>query len=192
MPQHHRYLPAEDRRKDLLDAAGRLFATGGFDALTMAAVAREAGVSRALVYQYFPDQDTLATGFFDDRITSYFAAIDATLDPSGTPLARALAAVRQLLLLAPSDLYAVHAIIASHGDQRLSPIRARLRETTVRRWETFLRPDSDRRAAGVAAEVLAGTVVTLAIAVRADELTIEQADRLLTNYIVATVDSVNR
>lgn len=191
MPQHHRYLPADDRRKDLLDAAGRLFARGGFDAITMAAVAREAGVSRALVYQYFPDQDALTIGFFDGRITGYFEAIDTTLDPAGTPLQRALMALRQLLLLAPSDLYAVHAIIASHGDQRLSPIRARLRDTTLARWEGFLAPDSDRIAAGVAADVLAGTVVTLAIAVQAGELTLEQADRLLTNYIIATVQSVN-
>jgi AcrR family transcriptional regulator len=49
----------ERRREDLVDAAERVFADLGFEHMTMEAVAREARVSRALVYLYFKDKAEL-------------------------------------------------------------------------------------------------------------------------------------
>lgn len=43
----------DDRREQILGCAQRLFAERGFDAVSSAEVAREAGVSRALVNHYF-------------------------------------------------------------------------------------------------------------------------------------------
>jgi AcrR family transcriptional regulator len=44
---------------ELLDAAGRAFATFGVASATMVDVARTAGCSRATLYRYFPDQESL-------------------------------------------------------------------------------------------------------------------------------------
>lgn len=44
---------------ELLDAAGRAFAAFGVAGATMVDVARMAGCSRATLYRYFPDQDSL-------------------------------------------------------------------------------------------------------------------------------------
>lgn len=191
MAQHHRYLSADDRRTDLLEAAGRLFARGGIDALTMTAVAQEAAVSRALVYQYFPDQDALAVAYFDGRISQYFGAIDATLDPAAPPVDRAVAGLRELLTLEASSLQAVTTVLASHGDERLAPVRARLRDTTLQRWEPFFTADSDLAVAAAAAEVLIAALATLALATKSGQLTIEQADRMLREYAAATYRAVN-
>ncbi|WP_370263736.1 TetR/AcrR family transcriptional regulator [Limnobacter sp.] len=49
----------ERRREDILDAAERVFTQRGLEAATMDQVAREARVSRALVYVYFKDKTAL-------------------------------------------------------------------------------------------------------------------------------------
>lgn len=46
-------LEPDDRREQILACAQRLFAERGFDAVSSAEIAREAGVSRALVNHYF-------------------------------------------------------------------------------------------------------------------------------------------
>src|ERR1700722_1080330 len=49
----------ERRRAEILDAAEKLYAEKGWDALTIDQVARSARLSRALVYVYFRDKEEL-------------------------------------------------------------------------------------------------------------------------------------
>jgi AcrR family transcriptional regulator len=49
----------DDRRDELLDAAATLLADGGVTAVSMDAVAAEAGVSRPLVYKHFANREEL-------------------------------------------------------------------------------------------------------------------------------------
>ena len=58
MPEPVR-LRAAERREQLLDIALRLIDSGGFAAVTMEAVARNAGVTRPVVYKHFPDARAL-------------------------------------------------------------------------------------------------------------------------------------
>ena len=44
----------------VLDAAAELFATSGFDATSMDAIAEASGVSKATIYKHWPDKDSLA------------------------------------------------------------------------------------------------------------------------------------
>ena len=46
-------------RQQIADVAMRLFATHGFDAVTVAEVAAEAGVSQKTVFNYFPTKEDL-------------------------------------------------------------------------------------------------------------------------------------
>ncbi|HXC59405.1 MAG TPA: helix-turn-helix domain-containing protein, partial [Steroidobacteraceae bacterium] len=50
------------RRNEILDAAAVVAADSGFDATTMDQVARQARLSRALMYVYFEDKIALQTG----------------------------------------------------------------------------------------------------------------------------------
>ena len=52
----------ERRRAEIIDAAERLYAERGWDAVTMDQVAKQARLSRALVYVYFRDKDELLFG----------------------------------------------------------------------------------------------------------------------------------
>ena len=49
-------LQVDERRRQLLELGGRLFATHSYAELSMATIAREAGISKALLYHYFPSK----------------------------------------------------------------------------------------------------------------------------------------
>jgi AcrR family transcriptional regulator len=49
----------EEKRAELVDAARRLFVEDGYDATSMAALARAAGVAPNTIYWYFGDKDDL-------------------------------------------------------------------------------------------------------------------------------------
>ncbi|MET9214624.1 MULTISPECIES: TetR/AcrR family transcriptional regulator [unclassified Nocardia] len=49
----------EQRREQILDSALRLVLRDGYGAATMQAIAREAGVTRPVVYEFYPDRDEL-------------------------------------------------------------------------------------------------------------------------------------
>ncbi|MBN2679667.1 TetR/AcrR family transcriptional regulator [Acidithiobacillus montserratensis] len=48
-----------DGRQRILAAAEKLFSDKAFDAVSMSAIACEAGISKANIYHYFPNKDTL-------------------------------------------------------------------------------------------------------------------------------------
>ncbi len=52
-------LNVDERRRQLLERATALFATHGYDELSMAKLAREAGISKPLLYHYFPSKRDL-------------------------------------------------------------------------------------------------------------------------------------
>ena len=52
-------LSRADRRRSILEAAHRLFARHGYDGTRTQQIAREAGISEALVFRHFPGKDAL-------------------------------------------------------------------------------------------------------------------------------------
>src|SRR5579884_2557027 len=48
-------LPPEERREQLIDAALRVIVERGYEGISVEAVAREAGVTRPVVYDHFPN-----------------------------------------------------------------------------------------------------------------------------------------
>jgi AcrR family transcriptional regulator len=65
-------LQVDERRRQLLELGADLFARFAYDELSMARIAREAGISKALLYHYFPSKH------------AYFAA---TLEQAAAELA---------------------------------------------------------------------------------------------------------
>jgi TetR/AcrR family transcriptional regulator, fatty acid biosynthesis regulator len=57
-----RRLDPDVRRNLILDAAARIVLSDGLTAISMERIAREAGVSKALVYRYFGNQTALLSG----------------------------------------------------------------------------------------------------------------------------------
>jgi AcrR family transcriptional regulator len=74
-----RYDP-EAARDDILDAAERLFAAKGFDGVSTAAIAKEAGVSQSQIHYHFDTKQRLWDKVFERRFADYFAAQSSLLD----------------------------------------------------------------------------------------------------------------
>ena len=68
--------PPSDRRRQILDAAIRVFARQGFHASRVADIADEAGVAYGLVYHYFRSKGQVMTELFTERWSLLLEAID--------------------------------------------------------------------------------------------------------------------
>ncbi len=63
-----RRLKGEERREAILAAAGRALADQGFLPLPYEAIAREAGISKALIYAHFATQASLYNALLEQRL----------------------------------------------------------------------------------------------------------------------------
>ena len=68
--------PPVDRRRQILDAAIRVFARQGFHACRVSDIANEAGVAYGLVYHYFRSKDEVLNELFVERWSLLLQAIE--------------------------------------------------------------------------------------------------------------------
>jgi AcrR family transcriptional regulator len=75
-------------RSDILDAARRLLNEQGIDAVTLASVAAELGMTKPALYHYFPSKDAmvraLVMSLLTEEIETLTAAVEALDDPAET------------------------------------------------------------------------------------------------------------
>jgi AcrR family transcriptional regulator len=77
--------PPVDRRRQILEAAVRVFARQGFHACRVSDIADEAGVAYGLVYHYFKSKDQVLNELFVERWSLLLAAIDEIDSQEITP-----------------------------------------------------------------------------------------------------------
>jgi AcrR family transcriptional regulator len=67
----------EDKRRQLLDAAVRVFARKGFHASRVGDIAEEAGVAHGLLYHYFKSKDQVLEAVFHENWSVLLARIES-------------------------------------------------------------------------------------------------------------------
>ena len=60
-------LDVDERRRRLLDVGADLFTRHAYDELSMAKIAREAGISKALLYHYFPSKEAYFVATLEEK-----------------------------------------------------------------------------------------------------------------------------
>jgi AcrR family transcriptional regulator len=75
--------PPVDRRRQILDAAVRVFARQGFHSCRVSDIAKEAGVAYGLVYHYFNSKDQVLNELFEER---WSLLLDAITEIDGRPI----------------------------------------------------------------------------------------------------------
>ncbi|SIS76038.1 transcriptional regulator, TetR family [Roseivivax lentus] len=78
----------EEKRHGLLLVAARVFAAQGMEKASMAEIAREAGVSKSLLYHYYPSKSALIFAIIHDHLAALDAALAAATDAEAPPDAR--------------------------------------------------------------------------------------------------------
>lgn len=77
--------PPIDRRRQILDAAVRVFARQGYHACRVSDIADEAGVAYGLVYHYFRSKDQVMNELFTERWSLLLAAIGEVDERDSNP-----------------------------------------------------------------------------------------------------------
>jgi AcrR family transcriptional regulator len=75
-------LDVDERRRRLLALGTDLFARHSYDELSMAAIARSAGISKALLYHYFPSKQAYFTAVLEQGAAELAAAVDPGAPPA--------------------------------------------------------------------------------------------------------------
>lgn len=75
-------------RKLLCDALARLMQERGFDSLTLADIAAEAGIGRTAVYNHFPDKESVLVAFINDETAGFLDSLVAELRGVDDPIDR--------------------------------------------------------------------------------------------------------
>jgi TetR/AcrR family transcriptional regulator, fatty acid metabolism regulator protein len=79
----------EDKRRQLLDAAVRVFARKGFHASRVGDIAEEAGVAHGLLYHYFESKDQVLEAVFHENwsvLLARIASVEETEEPAADQL----------------------------------------------------------------------------------------------------------
>src|SRR5438309_10786029 len=99
-------MSAQERREQLLDVTKRLVAKRGFHAVSIEAVAREAGITRPIVYGHFRDLQGLLEALVERegaRALAQLAEVLPTNLTEGDPHELLLAGMRGYLEAAQAD-----------------------------------------------------------------------------------------
>jgi TetR/AcrR family transcriptional regulator, mexJK operon transcriptional repressor len=100
------------KAESVLAAAKRMFLERGFGAVSMDAIAREAGVSKATVYSHFSGKEELFGAVIGRECERYFAGFSAgELDPAQVHTSLTTLGRRFLELLLSPDAIALHRLI---------------------------------------------------------------------------------
>ena len=92
-----RSIGPEEKRRQILQAAVRVFARKGFHTSRVGDIAEEAGVAHGLLYHYFDSKDELLETIFHDTWTELLAAMQ-DVEESGAPAREQLRGVAAILL----------------------------------------------------------------------------------------------
>jgi AcrR family transcriptional regulator len=106
-------LQVDERRKQLLDAGAELFARHSYDELSMAKIARAVGISKALLYHYFPSKQA----YFQATLEQAAAELAETVqpDPDLPPVEQLAASLDAYLQWIERNAGAYAKLIASVG-----------------------------------------------------------------------------
>ncbi|MEA3477843.1 MAG: TetR/AcrR family transcriptional regulator [Bacteroidota bacterium] len=70
----------ESRRKQIMDAALELFASEGYSHCSISQLARHAGISKGLMYNYFESKEALLIAIIEEGMQDIMAMIDPNQD----------------------------------------------------------------------------------------------------------------
>ena len=187
-------VPQDVRREQLLDAALAVIVRDGYDAVSVDAIARQAGVTRPVVYGIFDGLGPLLGALLDRQQQRALRQLAAALpsDPDLDDLEAAVDdAARRLIGQVRSDPTTWQPILlAPHNVPE--PVRARIaadREEVVRRLVALIEVGlAVREGPALDAEVLAHAVV--AVMEHFGRLLLTDPDRFDTDRLVAAVRGV--
>lgn len=132
-------------RREILEAALRLFSAKGYFRTSMQDVRREAGVSIGAIYHYFHNKEEIATALYDSLLEQMSARTGHYLDTAETFAAACQALIRYLFAMAEETPHALQFLLYARHREFLpdkSPI------CTARPFELLIEAGKEAMADG--------------------------------------------
>lgn len=150
-------------KKRLLDAALLLVAGGGFSALTIQAVAQQAGIATGAIYKHFESKAQLCAEIFRLATEKEVGMVSQAALREGRPSARLLDAIETFAMRAMRGKRLAYALIAEPVDTLVDAERLRYRQAYADIFEQLveegiLSGDFPAQAAAVSAAALVGAI----------------------------------
>lgn len=105
---------SDSKKKDILQAAMRLFATKGVDGISVKEIGDAAGVTDAAIYKHFKNKDAVALEAFTQYCADYTALIDGYVRQEGTVKQRLRQLFAEVLEMHDADPYGLLLISQNH------------------------------------------------------------------------------
>ena len=134
----YRRLKVDERRGQLLAGATRLFATHGYDELSMAKIAKASGVSKPLLYHYFPTKRQLFEAVLVEAAERHLERID--IDPDRPAPEQLTGSLDAYLRWIDDNAETYANLLRSAGIPEVRELVDRVREETARRILEGLSP----------------------------------------------------
>lgn len=174
------------RRRQIAEAAARVFAEHEASQVSFELVAEEAGVSRSLVYSYFGDRGSLFAAAYSHELERLDAEIDGALESLGADRDRVARAVSAYLEFAWQHRSSWQ-LIASASSSRHPAVREAIEDRTARIARSITdAPEARLLVRGVIGMLEAAALHTLEV----DELDLDDLADLLTQVIWDGVSSL--
>lgn len=161
-------LPAASRRRQLLDVALETFARSGLEATTMDDIAREAGVTKPLLYQHFKSKRALFLELLDDVVVRIIEAIRLAAQSAPGPRRQVEAVCEAYFSFMTHNESAIRLLLDSTlpYDKELAEAMHRVDDTIANALRPLIQADIDAEHQ----RVLAAAVVGMAKGVTGDWL----------------------
>ena len=158
-------LPASERREQLLDVTKAIVAARGFHAVSIEAVARDAGISRPIVYGHFEHLSGLLEALVLRESTRALAQLSRVLPPGlDEPQAQLLSALRAYLeaVQADPDTWRLVLMPPEGAPSLLRDLLARGRAAVLAQLAEAVRPGLGRGGPSPDPELTARTLSAIA------------------------------
>ncbi|WHS63006.1 TetR/AcrR family transcriptional regulator [Pseudomonas sp. G2-4] len=186
-----RRLSRHDRQRQLLDVAWRLVREEGSDALTLARLAEQAGVTKPIVYNHFVTRPGLLAALYQDFDARQTALMDTALEASEPTLLSRAAVIAssyvECVLLQGREIPGVIAALTSSPELEL--IKREYEAIFLEKCRAVLEPFAGTRGitqAGLRA--MLGAAEALSNAAASGEISAAEAKEELLASIVAMVN----
>jgi AcrR family transcriptional regulator len=124
-------LDVDERRRRLLELGARLFTEHSYDELSMAQIARAAGISKALLYHYFPSKEAYFLATLEEKAAELAEA--TAPDPSKPPVEQLAGSLDAYLGWVEENAGAYEKFVRSAAVPRVRVLLDRVRDETATR-----------------------------------------------------------
>ena len=138
-PTKRKDIPPQ-RRAQILEAAAGLFSRGGYQGVTVDAIARRAEISKGNLYWYFSSKREIFQLLFDDIFERFSSPVQKIIEGEEPPRQKLRALTRTLLEIAEANPEAIYLILQIAAQPELREMVSSEYSQLMRRYIDFVTP----------------------------------------------------